>query len=108
MTPRGIAAFSPRRGSAAPRPAGPGVTLLCGRFEGIDERLFEARPIERRSVLIGERLYIISGGETAALMLLDACIRLLPGVMGAPSSGDEESFESGLLGRYPHIMTRTC
>ncbi len=77
--------------------AGPGVSVLCGRFEGIDERLFEARPI--RPVSIGD--YVLSGGETAAIVLLDACVRLLPGVMGAASSGDEESFESGLL-EYPH------
>jgi tRNA (guanine37-N1)-methyltransferase len=77
--------------------AGPGVSILCGRFEGIDERLFEARPI--REVSVGD--YVLSGGETAAIVLLDACVRLLPGVMGAASSGDEESFESGLL-EYPH------
>lgn len=77
--------------------AGPGVSILCGRFEGMDERLFEARPIALVSV--GD--YVLSGGETAALVLLDACVRLLPGVMGAASSGDEESFESGLL-EYPH------
>jgi tRNA (guanine37-N1)-methyltransferase len=77
--------------------AGPGVSILCGRFEGIDERLFEARPIV--SVSIGD--YVLSGGETAALVVLDACIRLLPGVMGAASSGEEESFETGLL-EYPH------
>ena len=77
--------------------AGPGATLLCGRFEGMDERLFEARPI--RPVSIGD--YVLSGGETAALVLLDACVRLLPGVMGAAASGDEESFEAGLL-EYPH------
>jgi tRNA (guanine37-N1)-methyltransferase len=77
--------------------SGPGVSILCGRFEGIDERLFEARPI--RPVSIGD--YVLSGGEPAALTLLDACIRLLPGVMGAASSGEEESFESGLL-EYPH------
>jgi tRNA (guanine37-N1)-methyltransferase len=77
--------------------AGPGVTILCGRFEGIDERLFEARPIV--PVSVGD--YVLSGGEPAALALLDACVRLLPGVMGAPSSGEEESFESGLL-EYPH------
>ena len=76
--------------------AGPGVSILCGRFEGIDERLFEARPIEQ--VSIGD--YVLSGGEMAALTLLDACIRLVPGVMGAASSGTEESFESGLL-EYP-------
>ena len=77
--------------------AGPGVSILCGRFEGLDERLFEARPI--LPVSIGD--YVLSGGEMAALALLDACVRLLPGVMGAPSSGEEESFESGLL-EYPH------
>ena len=73
------------------------MTLLCGRFEGFDERLFEARAIEE--VSIGD--YILSGGETAALVLLDACVRLLPGVMGAALSGDDESFESGLL-EHPH------
>jgi tRNA (guanine37-N1)-methyltransferase len=77
--------------------AGPGVSVLCGRFEGFDERLFEARPVV--PVSIGD--YVLSGGETGAFVLLDACIRLLPGVMGAASSGDEESFESGLL-EYPH------
>ncbi|MFN3944428.1 MAG: tRNA (guanosine(37)-N1)-methyltransferase TrmD [Allosphingosinicella sp.] len=77
--------------------AGPGVSILCGRFEGMDERLFEARPIV--PVSIGD--YILSGGETAAIVLLDACVRLLPGVMGQPSSGEEESFETGLL-EYPH------
>jgi len=77
--------------------AGTGVSVLCGRFEGIDERLFEARPIV--PVSIGD--YVLSGGETAAFVLLDACVRLLPGVMGAPTSGEEESFEAGLL-EYPH------
>jgi tRNA (guanine37-N1)-methyltransferase len=77
--------------------AGPGATILCGRFEGIDERLLDARPLI--PVSIGD--YVLSGGETAAFTLLDACVRLLPGVMGAPSSGEEESFESGLL-EYPH------
>jgi len=77
--------------------AGPGVSILCGRFEGIDERLFEARPII--TVSVGD--YVLSGGEIGALVLLDACVRLLPGVMGAASSGEEESFESGLL-EYPH------
>ncbi len=76
---------------------GPGVTLLCGRFEGIDERLFETRAIE--PISIGD--YILSGGEVAAIALLDACVRLLPGVMGAASSGMDESFETGLL-EYPH------
>jgi len=77
--------------------AGPGATILCGRFEGIDERLYEARPVI--PVSVGD--YVLSGGEPAAFALLDACVRLLPGVMGAPSSGEEESFESGLL-EYPH------
>ena len=77
--------------------AGPGVTILCGRFEGIDERLFEARPLI--PVSVGD--YVLSGGEVAAMVLLDACVRLLPGVMGAASSGEEESFETGLL-EYPH------
>ena len=77
--------------------AGPGVSILCGRFEGIDERLFEARPI--LPISVGD--YVLSGGETAALVLLDACVRLLPGVMGAALSGEEESFEAGLL-EYPH------
>jgi len=94
MTPRGAPLSQARVRDLA---AGPGVAILCGRFEGIDERLFEARDIE--PVSIGD--YILSGGEIGALVLLDACVRLLPGVMGAPSSGDEESFESGLL-EYPH------
>jgi len=94
MTPRGRPLTQARVRELA---RGPGVTILCGRFEGMDERLFEARPIE--PVSIGD--YVLSGGEIGALVLLDACIRLLPGVMGAASSGDEESFESGLL-EYPH------
>jgi len=94
MTPRGKPLAQTRIRELA---AGPGVTILCGRFEGFDERLFEARAIEQ--VSIGD--YVLSGGEMAALVLLDACVRLLPGVMGAASSGDEESFESGLL-EYPH------
>jgi tRNA (guanine37-N1)-methyltransferase len=94
MTPRGKPLTQARVRKLA---AGPGAILLCGRFEGFDERLFEARAIEQ--VSIGD--YVLSGGEMGALVLLDACIRLLPGVMGAPSSGDEESFESGLL-EYPH------
>jgi tRNA (guanine37-N1)-methyltransferase len=94
MTPRGKPLTQARVRDLA---AGPGVAILCGRFEGIDERLFEGRRIE--PVSIGD--YVLSGGEIGALVLLDACVRLLPGVMGAPSSGDEESFESGLL-EYPH------
>jgi tRNA (guanine37-N1)-methyltransferase len=93
MTPRGAPLTQARIRMLA---SGPGVTIICGRFEGMDERLFEGRPIEEIS--IGD--YILSGGEIGALVLLDACIRLLPGVMGAPSSGDDESFETGLL-EYP-------
>jgi tRNA (guanine37-N1)-methyltransferase len=76
---------------------GPGVVLLCGRFEGIDERVIEARALEE--VSIGD--YVLSGGEPAALVLLDACVRLLPGVMGQAESAQEESFSDGLL-EYPH------
>ena len=93
MTPRGAPLSQARVRALA---GGPGVTILCGRFEGIDERLFEGRDIE--PVSVGD--YILSGGEVAALVLLDACIRLLPGVMGAAHSGDDESFETGLL-EYP-------
>ena len=77
--------------------AGPGVTLLCGRFEGLDQRVIEARNMEE--VSLGD--FVLSGGEPAALVLLDAVIRLLPGVMGKDASGEDESFESGLL-EYPH------
>ncbi|HEX8486374.1 MAG TPA: tRNA (guanosine(37)-N1)-methyltransferase TrmD [Sphingomonas sp.] len=94
MTPRGVPLTQARVRDLA---AGEGVILLCGRFEGFDERLFAARAVEE--VSIGD--YVLSGGEMGALVLLDACVRLLPGVMGAASSGDEESFESGLL-EYPH------
>ncbi|WP_421837505.1 tRNA (guanosine(37)-N1)-methyltransferase TrmD [Novosphingobium sp.] len=94
LTPRGKPLTQARVRELA---AGPGVILLCGRFEGFDERIFEGRGVEE--VSIGD--IVLSGGEPAALMLLDACIRLLPGVMGAPSSGSEESFENGLL-EYPH------
>ena len=82
---------------------GPGVRLICGRFEGFDERLFETPDADGRTVeavSVGD--YVLSGGEPAALVLLDACIRLLPGVMGASLSGTDESFESGLL-EYPHF-----
>ena len=94
MTPRGTPLT---QGFVRELAAGPGLSILCGRFEGIDERLLEARPVI--PVSIGD--YVLSGGEAAALVLLDACVRLLPGVMGQPSSGEEESFESGLL-EYPH------
>ena len=76
---------------------GPGVVVVCGRFEGVDERVIAGRGLEE--VSIGD--YILSGGELAALVLLDACIRLLPGVMGKVASGEEESFEAGTL-EYPH------
>jgi tRNA (guanine37-N1)-methyltransferase len=75
---------------------GPGVVALCGRFEGVDERLIAARNLEE--VSIGD--YVLSGGEVAALVLLDACVRLIPGVMGREASGTEESFSAGLL-EYP-------
>ncbi|WP_260921605.1 tRNA (guanosine(37)-N1)-methyltransferase TrmD [Novosphingobium sp. 9] len=94
MTPRGKPITQARVRELA---AGPGVTILCGRFEGFDERIFEGREVEE--VCVGD--IVLSGGECGALLLLDACIRLLPGVMGAASSGTEESFEDGLL-EYPH------
>ena len=77
--------------------AGPGPLIVCGRFEGIDQRVIEARSLEEVSV--GD--YVLSGGEIAAMALIDACVRLLPGVMGAEESGAEESFEHGLL-EYSH------
>jgi tRNA (guanine37-N1)-methyltransferase len=76
---------------------GPGAILLCGRFEGIDQRVLDARDIEE--VSIGD--YVLSGGELAAQVLIDACVRLLPGVAGNESSLAEESFAQGLL-EYPH------
>ena len=76
---------------------GPGVTLLCGRYEGIDERVIEERGFVE--VSLGD--FVLSGGEPAALALLDACVRLLKGVMGDEASLDEESFQAGLL-EYPH------
>ncbi len=94
LTPRGRPITQARVRELA---AGPGVTLLCGRFEGFDERVLEARPVEQVSV--GD--VVLSGGEPAALLLLDACIRLLAGVMGASDSHAEESFEGFLL-EYPH------
>lgn len=93
LTPRGRPLTQERVRELA---RGPGVSLLCGRFEGIDERLFAARPIEQLAV--GD--VVLSGGEPAALLLLDACVRLLPGVMGSGESHAEESFEGGLL-EYP-------
>ncbi|HEY1797293.1 MAG TPA: tRNA (guanosine(37)-N1)-methyltransferase TrmD [Stellaceae bacterium] len=77
--------------------AGLGVTLICGRFEGVDERLIEARAIEE--VSLGD--FVLSGGEPAAIALIDACVRLLPGVLGSVETLDEESFTEDLL-EYPH------
>jgi len=94
LTPRG----RPFRQEDAKRlAAAPGVVLLCGRYEGVDQRVVEARGCEEVSV--GD--YVLSGGELAAMVALDAVVRLLPGVMGAPSSADEESFAEPLL-EYPH------
>lgn len=94
MTPRGRPITQARIRHLA---AGPGAIILCGRFEGFDERIFAARDIEQISM--GD--IILSGGEMGALTLLDACVRLIPGVMGAVASGEDESFEQGLL-EYPH------
>jgi tRNA (guanine37-N1)-methyltransferase len=94
MSPRGKPLTQARARELA---AGPGVAIVCGRFEGVDERAIEARGLEEIS--IGD--YVLSGGEIAAMVLLDACVRLIPGVMGKEASGAEESFESGLL-EYPH------
>ncbi|MDV2986458.1 UNVERIFIED_CONTAM: tRNA (guanosine(37)-N1)-methyltransferase TrmD [Methylobacteriaceae bacterium AG10] len=94
MSPRGRPLTQARVRALA---EGPGAILVCGRFEGVDERVIEARDLEE--VSIGD--YVLSGGEIAALVLIDACVRLLPGVMGKHASGVEESFEGGLL-EYPH------
>lgn len=93
MSPRGKPLDQARVRELA---AGPGVVLLAARFEGVDERVIAARGLEE--VSIGD--YVLSGGEVAAHVLLDACVRLLPGVMGKEASGQEESFEAGLL-EYP-------
>lgn len=77
--------------------AGPGMTVLCGRYEGVDERVLEAHAVVE--VSLGD--FVLSGGEPAAIALIDACVRLLPGVMGDETSLEEESFQSGLL-EYPH------
>ena len=78
--------------------AGPGPLLVCGRFEGVDQRVIEARNLQE--VSIGD--YVLSGGEIAAMALIDACVRLLPGVMGKQASGEDESFSEGLL-EYPQF-----
>jgi tRNA (guanine37-N1)-methyltransferase len=94
LSPRGKPLTQARARELA---ASPGVILLCGRFEGVDERVLEARAVEEMS--IGD--YVLSGGELAALVLIDACVRLLPGVAGNEVSLAEESFADGLL-EYPH------
>ena len=93
MSPRGRPLTQSRVVELA---AGPGPLIVCGRFEGIDQRVIEARCLEE--VSIGD--YVLSGGEIAAMALIDACVRLLPGVMGKEASGAEESFSEGLL-EYP-------
>jgi len=77
--------------------AGPGVALICGRFEGLDQRVLDSHDIEEIS--IGD--FVLSGGEPAAITLLDACVRLVPGIIGKAESLEQESFEHGLL-EYPH------
>lgn len=94
LTPRGEPLRQPLVRELA---AGPGVLLLAGRFEGADERVIAARGM--REVSIGD--YVLAGGELAAMVLIEACVRLIPGVIGAPESLAHESFEDGLL-EYPH------
>jgi tRNA (guanine37-N1)-methyltransferase len=93
MSPRGVPLRQERVAQLA---AGPGCVIVCARFEGVDERLIAARGLEE--VSLGD--FVLSGGEVAALAVLDACVRLLPGVMGKEASGLEESFADGLL-EYP-------
>jgi tRNA (guanine37-N1)-methyltransferase len=95
MSPRGAPLTQAR---VATLSRGPGAVILCGRFEGVDERIIEARNFSEIS--IGD--YVLSGGEPAALALLDACVRLIPGVMGKEASGTDESFSDGLL-EYPQF-----
>jgi tRNA (guanine37-N1)-methyltransferase len=94
LTPRGRVLDQALVRELAARPK---VTLLCGRYEAVDERVLEARAVEEIS--LGD--FVLSGGEPAAIALIDAVVRLLPGVMGAPEGLEEESFEAGLL-EYPH------
>ena len=94
MSPRGKPLTQARVRELA---AGPGAVIVCGRFEGIDQRVIEARDLEE--IAIGD--YVLAGGEVAAMVLLEAVVRLLPGVLGAAESHAEESFENGLL-EYPH------
>lgn len=95
MTPRGVPLTQRRVRELA---AGPGLVVLCGRFEGIDQRVIDGRGLEE--VAVGD--VVLSGGEPAALVLLDACVRLLPGIMGDAASGASESFEDDLL-EYPQF-----
>jgi tRNA (guanine37-N1)-methyltransferase len=94
LSPRGKPLTQARIGELA---AGSGAILFCGRFEGLDERVIEARGMEEIS--LGD--FVLAGGEIAAMAVIEACVRLLPGVMGADASKTEESFEDGLL-EYPH------
>ena len=94
LTPRGHQLDQARVGELA---AGPGVVVLCGRYEGVDERVLEKHRVEE--VSLGD--FVLSGGEAAAIALIDACVRLLPGVVGSAESLAEESFVGGLL-EYPH------
>jgi tRNA (guanine37-N1)-methyltransferase len=94
MSPRGVPLTQARVRDLA---AGPGAVIVCGRFEGVDQRVIEARGLEE--VSIGD--YVLAGGEVAAMVLLEAVVRLLPGVLGAAESHADESFEHGLL-EYPH------
>jgi tRNA (guanine37-N1)-methyltransferase len=93
MSPRGRPLT---QAAVAELASGPGLLIVCGRFEGVDQRVIEARGLEE--VSIGD--YVLSGGELAAIVLIDACVRLLPGVMGSQESGADESFSDGLL-EYP-------
>ena len=93
LSPRGVPLTQDRVKALA---SGPGILLICGRFEGVDERVLEGRGVSELSV--GD--YVLSGGEIAAMAVIDACVRLLPGVVGQPSSLVEESFEDDLL-EYP-------
>ena len=95
MSPRGTPLTQARVRQLA---AGPGVVIVCGRFEGVDQRVIEARNLEEMS--IGD--YVLAGGEVAAMVLLEAVVRLLPGVLGAAESHADESFENGLL-EYPQF-----
>jgi tRNA (guanine37-N1)-methyltransferase len=94
LSPRGAPLTQSRVRDLA---AGPGAVLLCGRFEGLDQRVIEARALEEIS--LGD--FVLAGGEIAAMAVIEACVRLIPGVLGAPASASEESFAAGLL-EYPH------